>query len=180
MVTTTNTSSLTVNDLIRMPDDDFRCEPQRGSWFAYPCRASRTGPAWVLAHCVYDREWGEITGAVGAYILSGDPQTVRIPDLSFVRTERLPPVEEWSRFLAVASDLVVEVVSPSDTVRYMFDTVAEYPDAGIRLFWIVKPLRHTVMVYLPDRSARLLLGADVLDGGDILPGFQMPSEKSFG
>jgi Uma2 family endonuclease len=85
----------------------------------------------------------------------------------------------WA-FSSWPPDLSVEIVSPSNTVNEMSRKVAEYLDAGAALIWVVEPLRRQVTVITPDRMARIIRDGDVLDGGDILPGFRLPVSEIFG
>ena len=178
------TTLLTADDLLVMPDDGYRYELVKGELIRLPISshqssriairiANRLGP-FVETHAL-----GNIAGADGAYILISDPYTVRIPDVSFVRAERLPPDDAWEKFLELAPDLAVEVVSPSDSANDVHEKVLEYLDAGVRLVWVVHPLRRTVTVYTPDRTARVLSEGDTLDGGDVLPGFTLAISDVF-
>jgi len=174
----TTATLLTADDLLAMPDDGYRYELVRGELVRLPMSghqssriairiANRIGP-FVEAGAL-----GNIAGADGAYIFERDPYTVRIPDLSFVRAERLPPEDAWAKFLELAPDLAVEVVSPSDSANEVQEKVNEYLAAGVQLIWIVYPIQRTVTIYAADRAARVLNEADTLDGGDVLPGFTL-------
>ena len=50
-----------------------------------------------------------------------------------------------------------------------FETFLQRPENQERLFELI----HYVEVYQPDREMEVMLGNDLLDGGDILPGFTM-------
>ncbi|HYI15958.1 MAG TPA: Uma2 family endonuclease, partial [Thermomicrobiales bacterium] len=77
------------------------------------------------------------------------------------------------RFLELAHDLAVEVVSPSDSANDVQEKVREYLDYGVQLIWVVHPIQRTVTVFRPDRSAHVFYEEDTLDGGDVLPGFSL-------
>jgi Uma2 family endonuclease len=105
---------------------------------------------------------------------------VRIPDVSFVSWSQLPeryyPTEPIPD---LAPDLAVEVLSEGNTAGEMKQKVKEYFDAGVRLVWLIDPATRTATVYTsPDDSRRLTEG-DVLDGGDVLPGFRLPLKQLF-
>jgi Uma2 family endonuclease len=51
--------------------------------------------------------------------------------------------------------------------------VREYLDFGVQLIWVVHPPLRTVTVYRPDKSAHVLYEEDTLDGGDVLPEFEV-------
>jgi Uma2 family endonuclease len=45
--------------------------------------------------------------------------------------------------------------------------------------WIIDPDKKRVEVYAPDKSPRTLSVSDVLDGGDVLPGFSLTVKDIF-
>lgn len=71
-------------------------------------------------------------------------------------------------------DTSVEVISPSDRWNQVNDKVLVCLDAGVRLVLAIDPIGHTVTVWTPDRTSRVLTAVDTLDGGDVLPGFTRP------
>ncbi|MGL5032416.1 MAG: Uma2 family endonuclease, partial [Microcystaceae cyanobacterium] len=90
----------------------------------------------------------------------------RSPDIAFFAKERLQGVKTLpSGYLEGAPDLVVEVLSPGNTVEEIDEKLSEYFENGSRLIWVISPTRHYVLVY---RSAqepdRLLKMQDSLDG----------------
>src|SRR5690349_15313954 len=62
---------------------------------------------------------GRVTGADGGYIIARNPDTVRVPDVGYVRAERSH--DEITGYFEGASDLAVEVISPTDTWRLVFE-----------------------------------------------------------
>ena len=71
-------------------------------------------------------------------------------------------------------DLVVEVLSKSNTPKEMNRKLGEYFRAGVRLVWYVDPSKRTVRVSAGDRPLDLLdATTSLLDGGDVLPGFTL-------
>jgi Uma2 family endonuclease len=101
----------------------------------------------------------------------------RRPDLAFVSAgrwpiDRRPPRSEaWS----MVPDLAVEVISPTNSATEVFEKVREYLAAGTRLVWVVYPLGAEIEVHDAANPSiiRRLTRADVLDGGDVLPGFRL-------
>lgn len=69
-------------------------------------------------------------------------------------------------------DLVIEVVSPGDSYTDLQNKVEHYLIDWVRLFWIIDPQRKTVSIYQGDRFTALR-NADILSGGDVIPGFQV-------
>lgn len=110
------------------------------------------------------------------FLVGQNPDAVLAPDVAVVGTARLGQIEAAEaadRYPALAPDLVIEVVSPSDTARGTQDKVLTYLAAGVRLVWVVAPRGRTVTVWAPDRTARIVGGDEILDGGDVLPGLRL-------
>lgn len=173
---------LTLDEFVRLPDDETRKELVRGRVVREPPAGfEHGGLAAHIAHRLREfvarGDLGMVVGAETGFILFEDPPTVRAPDAAFVTRERLP--EDRSGFAPLAPDLAVEVVSPSNTMPQIHDKVCDFLDAGTRLVWIVEPRRRTVMVYRSRDDIRLLTEDDALDGGDLLPGFRLPVAELF-
>ena len=106
----------------------------------------------------------------------------RRPDVAFVPYSRwaknkpIPSTNAWD----VLPDLFVEVVSPTDRAEDDVETkVEEYLQSGARLVWVVYPRHGTIYVYDSPQIVRRLGRSDTLDGGPVLPGFQLPLAELF-
>jgi Uma2 family endonuclease len=107
----------------------------------------------------------------------------RRPDLAFVSFDRWPidrPRSLRDNAWDVVPDLAVEVTSPTDSAADQLQKVAEYFQAGIRLVWVVYPKARCIHVYEAWNRIRVVTEADILDGGDVLPGFRFPLDGLFG
>jgi Uma2 family endonuclease len=122
---------------------------------------------------VRQHDLGEVGGADWGARLFANPDTVRVPDVAFVRKERLRDGKLPRRFQDGAPDLVVEVLSPSDRYRRTARKVAEYLRAGASLVWIIDPDERSAVVHRADGSMDEYGADGVLDGGDLLPGFTL-------
>ena len=71
----------------------------------------------------------------------------------------------------VVPDFVVEVVSPTDVFTDLLEKVEEYLTAGVRMVWLVDPLRRIAQIHTGMDAVRQVAQAGTLDGGDVLPGF---------
>jgi Uma2 family endonuclease len=132
----------------------------------------------LLREFIVPRNLGVVSGADG--MVSLFPGLVRIPDVAFVSWERLPgrrmPTDPAPR---LAPDLAVEVLSPSNTEAEMVRKRREYFGAGVRLVWLVDPDARTVAAYTAPEEFRVLDATQVLDGSDVLPGFEAPIAPLF-
>ncbi len=113
------------------------------------------------------------------FILFREPDTVVMPDVSFVRADRLAPAGERYGFAPYAPDFAVEVLSPSNRIAEMLEKIALYLRAGVPLVWLVEPRARTVTVYAAGQEPRTLREGETLDGGDVIPGFRLPVADIF-
>jgi Uma2 family endonuclease len=105
------------------------------------------------------------------FTLSSDPDTVRGPDVSFLRHESAP-APGTRGFPRIAPDAVFEVLSPSDRPGEVGAKLRQYLGSGVRVVVIVDPPAHTVRVHRSGRQpVTLSQDSDVLDVGDAIPGF---------
>ena len=113
--------------------------------------------------------FGEVGPEVG-FLLRRHPDTVLAPDVSVV-TRVVAEAAPARGFAEVVPVLAAEVLSPDDNPREIERKVDIYLEAGVALVWVVDPGRRTVSVHLPDREPQVLRGDNVLEGGEVLPGF---------
>ena len=124
-----------------------------------------------LMQYVEPRNLGLVVVGDPGFILERSPDTVRGPDVAFVRADRVPPHDELDGFAELAPDLAVEVLSPSDRPGRVQAKVTDYLRTGVPLVWVVDPRAQTVTVHVPTDPPRILGADERLDGGDVLPGF---------
>ncbi|HWE36023.1 MAG TPA: Uma2 family endonuclease [Isosphaeraceae bacterium] len=115
----------------------------------------------------------------GYQVFEDDASRVRKPDVSFVRTGRLPGDVPPDGFMRIRPDLAVEVVSPNDLAEDIDERIHDFLRVGVPLVWVVYPKTRTALVLRPDGTARRLVGADALDGEAVLPGFSCPLAELF-
>lgn len=109
------------------------------------------------------------------------PQTLLYrADGAFISNGRVPGNEPVAGYLRIPPDLVVEVISPSNTAIEMMAKVEDYLRLGVRLVWLVYPDLKVVNVFTDDASlpSRVRPGQR-LEGGDILPGLSIEVDAIF-
>lgn len=111
-------------------------------------------------------------GEVGIYIRR-NPDTIRAADAVFISEERYAQ-QETAGYLQIAPDLVVEVLSPSDTWGRVNKKLQEYFTIGVKMVWIVDSAEPQVYVYRSITDIRYFTEADILPGDEILPGLELP------
>jgi Uma2 family endonuclease len=132
----------------------------------------------ILGDFVDARGLGIVIGEAGMIRLY--PGRLRIPDVAFYAWDRFPDRRiPDDPIPAVAPDLAVEVLSPSNTPKEMALKRRDYFAAGVRLVWEVDPKTRTVAVYTGPKRHRVLGETDTLGAGDVLPGFALPVRDLF-
>lgn len=132
----------------------------------------------LLRDFVRARNLGLVMGADGMARLA--PGLVRIPDVSFISWDRLPGRRvPTGAFLELAPNLAVEVLSPSNTNEEMSRKLNDYLTAGVSLVWYVNPPTRTVEVFTSADHSIVVREDQVLNGGEVLPGFELPLIQLF-
>ncbi|GIV05801.1 MAG: hypothetical protein KatS3mg016_1376 [Fimbriimonadales bacterium] len=121
---------------------------------------------------------GVVAVELGIILRYADEESVRAPDIAFIRKEKLPhPLPEG--YAEFVPDLVVEIVSPNDTYTEVRDKVDELLLAGVQVVWVVDPQRRKVEVYQQDSPMQTLQEGDTLTCEAILPRFTLPVSEIF-
>lgn len=175
--------TMTAQDFWQLPDTGMRRELIRGEISeALPPGGQHGAIAVILAMAL--RSWmkraaGGYVGVESGYLLAHDPDTVRGPDISYVRAERIPATGVPEGFWNLAPDVAIEVVSPTETAEEVREKVRDFLSAGTSLVWIVYPRTREVIVHTVDGLARAYSVNDTLAFPDILPGFSCPVAELF-
>ncbi len=167
---------MTADELLRTDIPDKHVELVRGVLVVREPPGYRHGDVTAritkaLMDVVDAKGLGRVLAAETGFKISADPDTVRAPDVAFVSSVRLPDAE-FLGYLALAPDLVVEVLSPSDRPGETLAKVGDWLNAGSRLVWVVDPDRRVARVYRQDGSETLITERAKLNGEDVVPGFE--------
>lgn len=168
----------TADELWRMPADGFRYELVHGELRkmspAGHTHGQIAGELIVsLGQHVKALRLGRVYAAETGFKLAGQPDHVRAPDVAFIRQERLDEAGEVTGFWPGAPDLAIEVLSPGDTYSEVEEKVLDWLAAGTRLVIVVDARRRTATVYSSPTAMTVLGVDDTLDGGDVVPGWQL-------
>ena len=177
-----NTARLiTADELEHMPGTDHRCELVKGRLI----RMSPVGPVHacivvgfgsMLHQHVKSRRLGNVMTELGCK-LELDPDTVRAPDLAFIRGERM--VHATRGFWNGSPDLAVEVLSPDDRPSEVREKVEEYLTHGVIVVLVVDPDDKTVTVHRRLTPPTTLVEDDELDLDDVVMGFSCRVREIF-
>lgn len=175
------TRTYTADDLWQMPGDE-PWEIWNGELRRVPSAGGEASNIALVIGAIlltFARRLGLVTGADGTYILTRDRRTTVVPDVAFVRWDRLPDHQRPKRYIPVPPDLAVEVQSPTDEPGEMAAKRDLYARAGVPLLWWVNPATRTVTVYRHGSPPVVLTETDDLNGADVLPGLTIPVAEIF-
>lgn len=134
--------------------------------------------ACCIANCAKKHRLGRVLGADGMFRLA--PSLIRIPDVSFIAMHKIRDGKfPAGAITSLVPDLAVEVLSSGNTKEEMSDKLQDYFDAGVRLVWYVDPVGHSIDVFTAVDQKRTVREGEKLDGGDVLPGFELDVRELF-
>lgn len=168
----------TAEDLLRFREPGKTAELVRGVLVVREPPGTHHGRcanrlAYRLTQFVERHGLGEVFAQDTGFKIARDPDTVRAPDVAFVaqaRLDRIPP----EGYADLAPDFVVEILSPGDRPGEVLEKIGQWLDAGVRLVWVLDPIRRGARIYRADGTVAMLGPGDELDGEDVFPGFRLP------
>ena len=97
----------------------------------------------------------------------------RSPDASWIKLERWDALtdEEKQKFPPICPDFVIELLSPSDSLKTTQEKMKEYIDNGVRLGILINWKSRQVEIYIPGKEVEVLKSPATVSGEDVLKGF---------
>ncbi len=182
-MTTTASKLITAEELLLMPKvDGRRFELIRGVLVEkMPAGGTQGVPGsridGILFNYADTNDYGVTVSCETGYRLELDPDTVRAPDVAWFAPGRLP--EDVVGFPELAPDLAVEVKSPGNSWPEITAKAYMWLCYGSQQVWVADPPTATITVYRLSADPVTLGEDDILNGGDLLPGFSTPVWRLF-
>ncbi|MEG3845215.1 Uma2 family endonuclease [Microcoleus sp. herbarium14] len=136
--------------------------------------AGLTAQIWIWNQ---QNKLGKVFDSSGGFKLPNGAN--RAPDACWVKLETwdaLTP-EQQKKFPPICPDFVVELMSPSDSLKETQDKMKEYRDNGARLGWLINRKSRQVEIYRPSQEVEVLECPATVSGEDVLPGFVLNLES---
>ena len=187
------TLTLNLNPIIKLTDDQFfqLCQENenirlertaKGELIIMSPAGGETGSSnagltaqiWIWNQ---QNRLGKVFDSSGGFKLPNGAN--RAPDASWVKLERwnaLTP-EQQQKFPPICPDFVVELLSPSDSLKETQDKMKEYRDNGAVLGWLINRKSRQVEIYRPHQKLEVLESPATVSGEDVLPGFILNLES---
>ena len=187
------TLTLNLNPIIKLTDDQFfqLCQENEN------IRLERTAKGELIIMSPAGGETGSSNAGLTAQIWIWNQQKKlgkvfdsstgfklpngadRSPDASWVKLERwdaLTP-EQKKKFPPICPDFVVELMSPSDSLKETQDKMKEYRDNGAALGLLINRKSRQLEIYRPNQEVEVLESPATVSGEDVLPGFILNLES---
>jgi Uma2 family endonuclease len=184
MIRQTTQECSTAEQLIAMPDDGNRYELVNGVLRMMSPAGSEHGQiaeriSRRLGNHVESNQLGATYAAETGFRISTSPDTVRAPDAAFVSHSRLKSVEPTSGYLPLAPDLVVEVVSPSDSSSDVEAKAEQWLNAGTQVVVVADPANLTLRIYENVGHIRVLRSGDTYSSGRVCGNWELSVNDAF-
>ena len=113
------------------------------------------------------------------FLISRNPDTVRMPDVAFVSVDKLPGdrLPDW--YFPFAPDIAVEVETRLDTPSAARARAMMWLGAGSALVWMLFTESRSATVYRADGTITTLGEDDILDAAPVLDGFFVKISEFF-
>ena len=185
--------TLNLNSIIKLTSEQFYqlCEENpdlklersaNGELIAMPPTGGETGKRNVKVTTQLDlwneqTELGEVFDSSTGFTLPNKAD--RSPDASWVEKSRWSALmpEQREKFIPLCPDFVIELVSPSDSLKKSQEKMQEYMENGCRLGWLINRKKRQVEIYRPGQDVEVLQSPLTLSGENVLPGFVLNLQK---
>jgi len=177
-------NSLTAGRLFALPDDGNLYELIEGKLHIISPAGSEHGKVAArllisLGIHVESLDLGEVFAAETGFRIASNPDTVRAPDAAFVSHEKLNSTESTGAYLQLAPELVVEVVSPSDSFSEVESKALQWLDAGCLLVLIADPDNESIQIYRDSQQRQILRTGDSFDSGEVCQNWKLEINDVF-
>lgn len=131
----------------------------------------------LLERFVAHHNLGEVVGPHCGFRL--EENSIRTPRNAFITQSKYDAIEFPYNYLPFAPDLCIEVVMPDDSVEFTRHKIRQYLKAGTTYLWAIQPEIHQIAVFHRSGKTRSFKISETIQGGEILPGFELPLRHMF-
>ncbi len=178
----------TTADLLALPQNGVDRWLIRGQLREKPMTIRNRWHSRIMARVTYFLEaWltqrpeprGSVLCGEAGVRLRRDPDTTVGIDVVYVSAEVTARQTDETTLIDGVPVLVVEILSPKDTLDEVNEKIDTYLEAGVALVWVMNPHHRTVEIFRPGAEPELVNVQQELSGEPHLPGFQVPVAQLF-
>lgn len=105
----------------------------------------------------------------------------RSPDVAWIERERWEALtaEQKQKFPPIVPDFILELMSPSDSLKATQAKMREYRDNGVQLGWLIVPETRRVEIYRQNKDVEVQASPATLSGESVLPNFTLDLQSVF-
>lgn len=181
--------TINLHPIIKMTDEQFfqLCQANHDIKF------ERTAQGELIVMAPTGGETGRYNSEIGADLVLWNRQTKlgvvfdsstcfklpsgadRSPDAAWIQLERWNALtsEQKEKFPPICPDFVLELLSPTDSLKATQAKMKEYQNNGARLGWLIHRYTQQVEIYRIGQAVEVLQSPDTLSGEDVLPKFAL-------
>jgi Uma2 family endonuclease len=100
----------------------------------------------------------------------------RSPDVSWIEKSRLEGVKIVG-FIPIVPDFVIELRSPTDSLKTLQKKMQEYRQLGVRLGLLINPKNKQVEIYRPGQDTEVFKSPTEIDCSEVMPGFVLSMSR---
>ncbi|XZE54252.1 Uma2 family endonuclease [Planctomycetaceae bacterium SH139] len=184
MPISTTTRLTTAEQLFALVPDGFRYELESGKLCMMSLAGGRHGRitfrvGYLLNRHVDENNLGVVYAAETGFLIASNPDTVLAPDVAFVSGARHKQIIDEERYVPLAPDLIVEVLSPSDRFSKTESKALAWLDAGSKLVLFVDPEQRTVQSYRSRKQIEIFTLGESIDCTIAVPGWRIAVQDIF-
>ncbi|MBD1931552.1 MULTISPECIES: Uma2 family endonuclease [Cyanophyceae] len=136
--------------------------------------AGLTAQLWIWNE---QNKWGKVFDSSTGFKLPNGAN--RSPDAAWVKLERWDALtqQQKEKFPPICPDFVIELLSPSDTLKVAQEKMKEYRENGTILGLLINRKSKQVEIYRQGQEVEVLQSPTTLSGENVLPGFNLNLES---
>ncbi len=101
-----------------------------------------------------------------------------VPEVTYVSYERLPQSIFRNQACPVPPELVIEIISPGQTMKEFEEKARDYFNAGVTRVWVVDPEALSITAFFSDGTKQTYTGnTKIID--TLLPGLELSPQLIF-
>lgn len=169
---------ITIEEFERMPEAGERYELIAGKLVEKPMPTfEHTDIAFFLLMAYRDFDPDEKIGTMRQETGVRIADNVPVPDLSFWLAHRRPNRRTPT---SPRPDLAIEIQSPEQSLKSLFNKAREYTAAGVQIVWVIQPNKKAIHIFRPGQpQPEVISKKGEITGENLIPGFKVMLEKIF-